>query len=330
MIKVSVAVATYNGEIFLWEQLLSIHNQSRQPDEIIISDDNSTDKTLDIIKKFSSFTNIKVKVFKNSCNLGYAKNFEIAYNHVIGDYIFPCDQDDVWFEEKIEILLDFISNNPNYNVYVHDVILTNSELLHDNITKLKMLKESNLGVFEHGMGCATVIRGNFLKACLPFPIVMKGHDNWINTLALTTGTFAFTPDILQYYRRHDKNTSQISSNALTARKVKSLFLQFKFLNKVRLRNEIKFYQNIYKKLMYFKEKNILIYGNSELDETLIIYKIEEILTKRSRRKIMRLLRIIMWSYFIYPAYFFESRKEKQSYKDRSKKFILLSYTYEKT
>ena len=325
MIKVIVVIATYNGEDFLWEQLLSIHNQSRQPDEIIINDDKSSDKTIDIIKKFSLFTNIKVNFAQNTQNIGYAKNFEKGYSQADGDYIFPCDQDDVWFNEKIETLLNFIFNHPNYNVYVHDVILTDSELLHNNVTKLQMLNASNLGVYQHGMGCATVIRGAFLKACLPFPTSIKGHDNWINALAIATGTFVFTPNVLQYYRRHDKNTSLISSNSFTARKIKSIFLQFKFLDKINLRNEKIFHANIYSKLKTFKRKEVLSYNKNILDETLIYYKIEEILAKKYKKKSIRLIRILVWAYFIYPSLFIEQRKEKQSFKERTKKFILLSY-----
>ena len=141
MIKVSVAVATYNGEIFLWEQLLSIHNQSRQPDEIIISDDNSTDGTLQLIEKFQSDTDILIKVVKNKSGRGVAKNFSNALANTSGDLILLSDQDDIWMANKIETYEAYFMKNPHVHLILSDALILSGAAKFENRTKLDYFKE---------------------------------------------------------------------------------------------------------------------------------------------------------------------------------------------
>lgn len=99
---ISVVMATYNGKKYIREQLESIFNQTCLPDEIIIADDCSSDGTVDIVNRLSAPKNVKVISYVNSKNLGYIKNFKTAISKAKGDYIFLCDQDDIWEENKIE------------------------------------------------------------------------------------------------------------------------------------------------------------------------------------------------------------------------------------
>lgn len=104
MLKVSVAMTTYNGEKFILEQLISLYEQNRKPDEVFICDDGSTDKTIEIIENFIDERNLKNHWFVevNKKNKGYTKNFLDCASMTTGDVIFFCDQDDIWHPDKIK------------------------------------------------------------------------------------------------------------------------------------------------------------------------------------------------------------------------------------
>lgn len=109
-LKVSVVMATYNGEKYIKEQLDSIVSQTRNPDEILIFDDASTDKTKDIIFSYEKqYDNIKVII--NSKNKGWKANFAKAITLAEGDLIFLADQDDIWFQNKIQKMAGVVEKN---------------------------------------------------------------------------------------------------------------------------------------------------------------------------------------------------------------------------
>jgi glycosyltransferase involved in cell wall biosynthesis len=100
--RISVALCTYNGEQFLPKQLDSLQKQTRLPDELIICDDASTDRTFDILNQFAGIARFPVKLFRNATNLGSSKNFEQAIRLCEGDLIALSDQDDIWYENRLE------------------------------------------------------------------------------------------------------------------------------------------------------------------------------------------------------------------------------------
>ena len=105
---ISVAMATFNGEPYIQEQLDSIYNQTRKVDEIIIVDDCSTDSTVRVIEQYIlSHKDIDIKLYKNEENLGYKKNFKKAISLCHGDYVFLSDQDDIWMTDKIEKCIEY-------------------------------------------------------------------------------------------------------------------------------------------------------------------------------------------------------------------------------
>jgi len=109
--KLSVALCTYNGEKFIEQQINSILNQSISIDEIVICDDQSTDKTVEILKKLQS-EHKAIVVIENEINLRSTKNFEKAISLCTGDFIFLSDQDDVWNAQKVEKTLAIFKENP--------------------------------------------------------------------------------------------------------------------------------------------------------------------------------------------------------------------------
>jgi glycosyltransferase involved in cell wall biosynthesis len=177
-VKVSIAMATYNGAAFIEEQLQSFLYQTRQPDELIITDDGSTDKTLDIIRTFAERAPFKVWWDQNEQNLGYAGNFNKALRHTTGDLVFLSDQDDVWFPEKIDTLAQRASESSAL-VLMNNAVLTDANLNELGLTKLGQIRAAGLPNSYFVMGCCAAIKRDLLDLCLPVPKDYPAHDYWI-------------------------------------------------------------------------------------------------------------------------------------------------------
>ncbi len=126
--KISVAMCTYNGALYLAEQLKSIANQTRLPNELIVCDDGSTDDTLSILKKFNESSPFTVKMYCNRLRLGPTKNFEQAIQLCNGDIIFLSDQDDVWLPGKLEKLMKVFEDYPKAGYVFSDALVVDNEL----------------------------------------------------------------------------------------------------------------------------------------------------------------------------------------------------------
>ena len=99
--KISVVMTTYNGEKYIKEQLTSLKNQTRVPDEVLIFDDCSTDNTVTIVRNFIiENPSGNYRLFENKKNKGWRRNFMEGFADAQGDIIFPCDQDDIWLDRK--------------------------------------------------------------------------------------------------------------------------------------------------------------------------------------------------------------------------------------
>lgn len=213
--KISIAMATYNGSKYIAEQLYSLANQTHLPDELIINDDCSNDQTILIAQKFAKNAPFRVETFTNEKNIGYAANFNSALEKTSGDLVFLCDQDDIWFPEKIAYMLNLAKQNPQALVIMNDAELTDAELNTKGLTKLGQILSGGLDNKSFVMGCCCLVRRELLDFCLPIPSLYKAHDNWIVDFADGLNAKVVTPKVLQYYRRHDSNESQFLANRLT-------------------------------------------------------------------------------------------------------------------
>lgn len=213
---ISVCIATYNGEKYIKEQLFSILEQLGKDDEIIISDDCSTDNTIGIIEKLSDS---RIKLFFNK-EKGYTSNFENALKQVNGDIVFISDQDDIWNPNKVRVCLEELKS---VDLVVSDCQLINStnEIISDSYFELRSVKKSswgNLIKFSY-LGCCLAFRSEILKKALPFPSNRQfcTHDNWL----FLVGSFLFKHKVLDdkliYYRRHDGNVSSGGLISATSR-----------------------------------------------------------------------------------------------------------------
>lgn len=328
--KIVVSIATYNGEKYIWDQLISLHEQTLKPTQIIISDDNSSDNTLVLVEKFKQITDIPVCIIKNTVNSGYTRNFEKALCNSDGDYIFPCDQDDYWFPDKIEKMIEFANKHPNFNVYVCDVELTNSALTSLNIKKSQSLVENGLFTRHHGMGCATLLRGSFLSVCLPFPSEVKGHDNWINSIAYHSGTFIFFNECLQYYRRHTHATSNISSNNLMSLGDRFSWKRLKFLNIDRVSYENYFAAQVYARIKAHQHTGTSLFNAVSVQNYISLYKYELSIRSDQKFGLTKFFKIFLWCFVYYPKFSCVVNDENISFKERIKHLVNMVKSNAKT
>jgi len=213
--KISIAMATYNGTQYLQAQLQSFLDQTRKPDELIVTDDCSTDETETIVREFAKTAPFKVEFHRNEKNLGYCGNFNAALMRATGDLVFLSDQDDVWFPEKIEHMIGVAERHPEALVVMNDAALTDEVLEEVGLTKMGQIRSAGISMDGFVMGCCCSIQRELLDLCMPIPVGFKGHDNWLVWLADGLRGKFVDDKVLQYYRRHESNESQFIANRTT-------------------------------------------------------------------------------------------------------------------
>lgn len=216
--KISVCMATYNGEKYIKEQLDSILCQIVENDEVIISDDSSTDNTVEII---NAFNDDRIKIYKNEKEKGYTRNFENALEKASGDIIFLSDQDDIWIEDKVKKMTEILEN---YDFVVSDNSIVNENLevinkSHFEVYKTKNGFLTNL-LLPRYVGACMAFKKNVLQKSLPFPnnAKLSAHDYWISLIAEMYFKSYKLDEQLLLYRRHGSNASsggEKSKNSLS-------------------------------------------------------------------------------------------------------------------
>ena len=203
---ISVCIATYNGERFIREQIDSILRHLSSDDEIIVSDDGSTDNTVAIINNIGDK---RIRIIEGPRKHSPTLNFEYALREAKGYYIFLSDQDDVWKSNKVEVCMKWLQE---YDCVVSDAEVTDNSLkpLYPSLYKLMQVKEGCIynTVWKNGYtGCCMAFRRNVLEASFPFPKDIPMHDIWIGNVAAYKYNVKFIPDTLIYFRRHEDTIS---------------------------------------------------------------------------------------------------------------------------
>jgi glycosyltransferase involved in cell wall biosynthesis len=213
---ISVAMCTYNGEKYVRQQIESIINQRRPPNEIIICDDCSTDNTLNIIKDFEGLHGItKIKIVVNNRNIGYLKNFESAISMCSGDIVVLCDQDDLWEPKKLEIIEKYFIDNPHKLVVFSDgfIIDKDSRKKEKSLWEIMGLSKRDITKFKQNDGIKVLLKKDVITgATMAFRSQMKSyilpldnhfvHDSWIAMLATLQGKLGIIDEKLISYRVH--------------------------------------------------------------------------------------------------------------------------------
>jgi len=204
-VSVSVCIATFNGAYFIERQLSSILPLLSETDEVIISDDNSTDNTLFLIQ---TFEDIRIKVYINNGNRGPVKNFENALGKATKDYIILSDQDDIWCKEKVILTKKLLKS---YDLVLFDcqVVDNNEKIILNSFFNYRKSRSGFIRNFVKNsyIGCCMVFRRNILSFVLPFPEQIHMHDWWIGLLVELKGSVYFCDQITMKYVRHGGNFS---------------------------------------------------------------------------------------------------------------------------
>lgn len=202
---VSVCMGTKNGAAFIREQLESILPQLGRNDEIVISDDCSSDDTLAIIR---SLADPRITILESACERGITRNFEASLMASKGEYVFLGDQDDVWLPGKINVMRQALEE---YDLVISDCKLVDDTLRTQN-NSFYTVNKSGPGLFKNiiknsYMGCCMAFTRRLKDKALPFPADVPIHDFWIGLIAELYFNVHFLPDILVLHRRHGANAS---------------------------------------------------------------------------------------------------------------------------
>lgn len=210
-VLVSIAMCTYNGERFIKEQLDSILNQSYLNIELIITDDGSTDKTIEILEEYQK-KDTRIKVHKNEKKLGFIKNFEKAISLTKGEYIALADQDDVWKKNKIERFLEEIKEN--ILIYSDALLIDknshslNKQLIRPNRNLIKGRNNQSFIFYNCVSGNTIMFKKELIPYILPIPQEVSFHDIWIAFVASSIGTIDYTDEAMIYYRRYPQQITK--------------------------------------------------------------------------------------------------------------------------
>lgn len=205
---ISVCMASYNGELWIREQIESILIQLDQSDELIISDDGSTDSTINIIR---AFNDPRIHLLTFDKKVGPSGNFERALNSSTGDLIFLADQDDIWLDGKVETLVKALETT---FLVMHDAKLIDEtgKIISESYFKTRkvvhgviknMLKNSYTGAFM-------AFRRELLEIALPIPSRIH-HDQWIALMAEFLGKPQFAHESFALWRRHSDTVTSLST-----------------------------------------------------------------------------------------------------------------------
>ena len=223
--KISVAMATYNGQRFIREQLESLGAQKRLPDELVVSDDRSTDRTLEVVEEFAHTAPFPVRIYRSERNLGFSDNFLRAAKLCKGDWIAFCDQDDIWLPNKLTVCEQYTDMPHNdvvlvaHNAEVVDESLARSGVRYLNVRKKVICSGQRLPNLWVASGFTMMFRADLLSE---FPCEERGpdprvptsrlaHDVWICRIARIVGDVVILPECLALYRRHGLTTTTFLS-----------------------------------------------------------------------------------------------------------------------
>lgn len=241
--RISVVMTTYNGQKFIIDQLNSIKNQSRVPDEVIIIDDLSTDNTCDLIKEYITKNKLRNwKLSVNKVNLGWKKNFINAMQLASGDIIFLSDQDDIWMTDKIECMSEIMEKDSNIELLVGNsknfyssegkrsrkfysiknkafyldgiwngnTLLSriNSVLKTDkkNTNKLKKIHFDESVFSNQRQGCVMSVTKNLINTVVNYWNEACPHDTLLWFYACANDKLFFLERYVINYRHHEDNT----------------------------------------------------------------------------------------------------------------------------
>lgn len=237
IMKISVAMCTYNGGKYLREQLNSVASGALLPDELVICDDRSSDSTADIVSEFASSSKFLVRFFINEKNLGSTKNFEKAIGLCTGDIIVLSDQDDVWYPEKLSVIKETFTAHPEAGLVFTDADMVDEELKplgyglwstieFDNKEQASLNGGNAMQVLlRHNVvtGATAAFRASYRDIVLPVPAGWV-HDGWIAlVISAVSGLYAVDRRLIGYRQHSSQQIGAQKSADVRAKMIDKAF-----------------------------------------------------------------------------------------------------------
>ena len=218
---VSVCMATYQGERYVERQLRSILEQLGANDEVIVVDDCSRDRTVEVIE---SVGDPRIKLFRNPINRREVYSFGRAIELATGDIVFLSDQDDIWLPGRVQLMIDRLQKSGaaliTSNFEWMDADERPLDVAFDGVSSeesarhLRNIVDIFIGKTNY-FGCAMAFKRELVPLIVPIPSYVESHDLWIALAANQIGSNLHIDDKTQRKRRHDSNTtSTVSSRSL--------------------------------------------------------------------------------------------------------------------
>ena len=229
---ISVVLTTYNGRKYLKDQMDSLAGQSRPADEVIILDDDSTDETVPMIQQYIRENHLSGwRLIRHETNQGWKKNFTEGFDLAAGDLIFPCDQDDIWYPDKIERMESCMQEHPelemlagNYTIFFSEKDQGHgSQKYRENGRKMK--SDGSLVVpdldprwpYILRPGCVTCFRKSFYEAIRGAWDVSYAYDAILWRYARMDHALGILNIPVIQFRRHGDNATSYAVRTVNSR-----------------------------------------------------------------------------------------------------------------
>ena len=216
---ISIAMATYNGAAFLEEQLHSLEHQTTKPAELVVCDDQSSDATVDILRRFATQASFPVQVHVNPERLGWRGNFMKATGFCSHELIAFCDQDDAWYPHKLATMTPCFDDADVTMVYHNADLVDEQGIAYDtwlpvvdHVERIGLLSRSTAWINPNGLTMMfrhSLTRFNDLWPDTDWPPAPEhpfAHDQWFFDLAINLGVVLLLPERLLAYRQHGGNS----------------------------------------------------------------------------------------------------------------------------
>ncbi len=232
--KISVCMATHNGSRYIQQQLESILAQLNTDDEVVISDDSSSDDTLSII---NSFADPRISLFANNTFYSPIFNFENALKAATGGIIVLADQDDIWLDNKLAVIREKFSQRPAsvYLVALNGLVIDDvGTVIADSLfAKLNAGQGLVKNIYDNTyLGCCLAFSRELLAIALPFPKQIPMHDMWLGLLAELFGRVEFVPLKTILYRKHAASLTEFRIRFMPITQIKRRwFLSYHLLKR---------------------------------------------------------------------------------------------------
>jgi len=206
---ISVVMTVYNGQRYLLPQVQSVLAQLEPGDELIAVDDASSDESVRLLTQLAAPS---LRLLRNASNQGVRASFERGLAAARHEFVFLCDQDDLWLPGKRTEVVQAFARSPRVTAVISDAEVIDAE---GRVTATSFMAAR--GGFEAGLlatlwrsrylGCAMAVRRSLLQLALPIPAHVPMHDMWLGAMARLSGEVVYLPRPLIQYRRHGENVS---------------------------------------------------------------------------------------------------------------------------